>query len=108
MALYSEQSRGGYGTRRLALPRAGLSSPEGYALTPQAFSISSLVLGQVLHHPGKNIIYIGDGLSDLEAARHADHVFATGHLLDLFNSEPVVCNGFSDFRDLLRQVRLLF
>jgi 2-hydroxy-3-keto-5-methylthiopentenyl-1-phosphate phosphatase len=56
---------------------------------------------------GKDIIYIGDGLSDLEAARHADHVFATGHLLDLFNSEPVVCNGFSDFRDLLRQVRLL-
>jgi len=55
----------------------------------------------------KDIIYIGDGLSDLEAARHADHVFARGHLLDLLNSEPVICNGFSDFRDLLRQVRLL-
>jgi len=27
---------------------------------------------------GENIIYIGDGLSDLEAAHHADHVFATG------------------------------
>ncbi len=56
---------------------------------------------------GKDIIYIGDGLSDLEAARHANHIFATGHLLDLFNSEPVVCNRFSDFYDLLRQVRLL-
>jgi len=56
---------------------------------------------------GTNIIYLGDGLSDLEAARQADHVFATGHLLDLLSSEPVICNGFSDFRDLLHQVRLL-
>jgi 2-hydroxy-3-keto-5-methylthiopentenyl-1-phosphate phosphatase len=60
-----------------------------------------------LRKRGADIIYIGDGLSDLEAARHADHVFATGHLLDLLNSEPVVCSEFSDFRDLLRQVRLL-
>ena len=55
----------------------------------------------------KNIIYIGDGLSDLEAARQADHIFATGHLLDLLSSAPVICNRFSDFYDLLRQVRLL-
>ena len=54
---------------------------------------------------GKNIIYIGDGLSDLEAARQADHVFATGYLLDLFSREAVSCNGFSDFYDLRRQVR---
>jgi len=55
----------------------------------------------------KNIIYIGDGLSDLEAARHADYVFARDHLLELLSTEPVVCNGFSDFYDLLHQVRLL-
>ncbi len=55
----------------------------------------------------KNTIYIGDGLSDLEAARQADHIFATGHLLDLLSSAPVICNRFSDFYDLLRQVRLL-
>ena len=54
-----------------------------------------------------NVVYIGDGLSDLEAACQADHVFATGHLLDLLSSEPVVCSGFSDFHDLLRQVCLL-
>ena len=56
---------------------------------------------------GKDIIYIGDGLSDLEAARQANHIFATGHLLDLLSSAPVIYNGFSDFYDLLRQVRLL-
>jgi len=56
---------------------------------------------------GKDIIYIGDGLSDLEAARQANHIFATGHLLDLLSSAPVIYNRFSDFYDLLRQVRLL-
>jgi len=56
---------------------------------------------------GKNIIYLGDGLSDLEAARQADYVFATGHLERLLNAEAVACSAFSDFYDLLRQVRLL-
>ncbi len=55
----------------------------------------------------KHIIYIGDGLSDLEAARDADHVFATGHLLRLLSTESVPCGVFSDFYDLLNQVRLL-
>ncbi len=56
---------------------------------------------------GENIIYIGDGLSDLEAAHHADHVFATGHLLRLLRAESVDYSIFSDFYDLLHQVRLL-
>ena len=60
-----------------------------------------------LRKRGKNIIYIGDGLSDLEAAHQADHIFATGHLLNLLSSAPVTFNRFSDFYDLLRQVRLL-
>ncbi len=54
-----------------------------------------------------NIIYIGDGLSDLAAACQADHVFATGHLVRLLNAETVACSAFSDFFDLLHQVRLL-
>ncbi len=56
---------------------------------------------------GKNIIYLGDGLSDLEAACQADHVFATGHLLDLLDTQSIACNAFSDFYDLIHQVRLL-
>jgi 2-hydroxy-3-keto-5-methylthiopentenyl-1-phosphate phosphatase len=57
---------------------------------------------------GKNIIYIGDGLSDLEAASLADHIFATGHLVKLLGAQSIPCSSFSDFHDLLRQLRLLF
>ena len=56
---------------------------------------------------GKNIVYIGDGLSDLEAARQADHVFATGHLVKLLGGQSIPCRSFSDFHDLLHQLRLL-
>ncbi len=56
---------------------------------------------------GKNVIYIGDGLSDLEAARQADHVFATGHLLRLLTAESVACSAFANFYDLAHQVQLL-
>jgi 2-hydroxy-3-keto-5-methylthiopentenyl-1-phosphate phosphatase len=55
----------------------------------------------------KNIIYIGDGLSDLEAACQADHVFATGHLVKLLSGKSIPCRSFSDFSDLLHQLRLL-
>ncbi len=56
---------------------------------------------------GENTIYLGDGLSDLEAARQADYVFATGHLLDLLDTHSIEHSAFSDFYDLQRQVRLL-
>ncbi len=56
---------------------------------------------------GTNIIYLGNGLSDFEAAREADHVFATGHLLDLLNTHSIERSAFSDFYDLQRQIRLL-
>ncbi len=56
---------------------------------------------------GENIIYLGDGLSDLEAARQADHVFATGNLLDLLGTHSITRSAFSDFYDLQRQIRLL-
>ena len=54
-----------------------------------------------------NIIYIGDGLSDLEAARNADHVFATDHLLRLLSTDSVAYSAFSDFYDLLNQIHHL-
>jgi 2-hydroxy-3-keto-5-methylthiopentenyl-1-phosphate phosphatase len=55
---------------------------------------------------GKNIVYIGDGLSDLEPACQADHVFATGHLVKLLGGQSIPCRSFSDFHDLLHQLRL--
>ena len=56
---------------------------------------------------GNNVVYIGDGLSDLEAARQADYVFARDHLWRLLNTKAVACSAFADFYDLLSQVRLL-
>jgi len=55
----------------------------------------------------KFIIYLGDGLSDLEAARQADHVFATGSLLDLLDTHSITRSAFSDFYDVLHQLCLL-
>ena len=60
-----------------------------------------------LKERGTDIIYLGDGLSDLEAACQADHVFATGHLLDLLDIHSIERSAFSDFYDLQRQIRLL-
>ena len=50
------------------------------------------------------IVYIGDGLSDLEGARNADYVFATDHLLRLATTHSIACSAFSDFYDLLHQI----
>jgi len=55
----------------------------------------------------KNIIYLGDGLSDLEAACQADRVFATGPLLDLLDTHSVVRSAFTDFYDLREQIHFL-
>lgn len=60
-----------------------------------------------LRNRDNRIAYLGDGLSDLEAASHADYVFATGNLVRLLSTKSVVCNAFSDFYDLLQQIRLL-
>ncbi len=60
-----------------------------------------------LKEQGTDIIYLGDGLSDLEAACQADHVFATGHLLDLLDIHSIEHSAFSDFYDVQRQIRLL-
>ena len=56
---------------------------------------------------GNNVVYIGDGLSDLEAARQADYVFATGHLSKLLSLESVLYYPFVNFKDVLHQVKLL-
>lgn len=54
-----------------------------------------------------SVTYIGDGLSDLEAACAAAHVFATGHLHTLLSAASVAHHTFSDFHDILRQMRRL-
>ena len=54
-----------------------------------------------------NVVYLGDGLSDRVAARQATHVFATGNLQTILNSESIDYFPFTDFFDVLREVRRL-
>ncbi len=53
------------------------------------------------------LVYIGDGLSDLEAARLADHVLATGLLWRLIRGESISSHRFADFHDIEKEVRRL-
>jgi len=57
-----------------------------------------------LKENGSKISYMGDGLSDFEAARQADYVFATNYLFNSLKAEPVACYRFSDFNDIRRQL----
>jgi 2-hydroxy-3-keto-5-methylthiopentenyl-1-phosphate phosphatase len=57
---------------------------------------------------GNKVVYIGDGLSDLEAACQADYLFATGHLSKLLSLESVLYYPFSNFKDVLDRVKLLW
>jgi len=60
-----------------------------------------------LKRRGGSVIYIGDGLSDLDAARAADQVFATSHLHTLLSNASITHYTFSNFHDILRQMRHL-
>jgi len=54
----------------------------------------------------RSVIYIGDGLSDLEAACLADNILATGQLPELLRAESVPYHSFSGFHDVIRQLHL--
>ncbi len=54
----------------------------------------------------QSVIYLGDGLSDLEAACLADYILATGQLPELLRAESVHYHSFSDFHDVIRQLHL--
>ena len=51
------------------------------------------------------ITFIGDGLSDLEAAKEADHIFATGHLHSLLHSSSIGHYPFANFFEILNWIK---
>ena len=51
---------------------------------------------------GWEILYIGDGHSDLCPAQEADRVLAKGRLLEELRKKGVCCERFEDFRDCAR------
>lgn len=50
---------------------------------------------------GAHVIFIGDGLSDLEAAQFANHVYAKGRLLEYCRRNELPATGFTNFAELL-------
>ncbi|MFC1935094.1 MtnX-like HAD-IB family phosphatase [Chloroflexota bacterium] len=56
---------------------------------------------------GYRLIYAGNGLSDMNPARHAYHVFAIGKLLKLCRKEKLNCTPFNDLNDIVRGLKLL-
>jgi len=57
-----------------------------------------------LRSQSKPIIYIGDGLSDFDAACSADYVFAIDHLHRLLTANAIPHYTFSDFNDIWHQI----
>ena len=55
---------------------------------------------------GEPVIYIGDGLSDLEPAKVAEYVFATGHLHSLLEEASILHHPFSSFLEIMRRMTL--
>ncbi len=53
---------------------------------------------------GYRIVYIGNGPSDAPSARLADHVFATGQLLEYFRKAGLNCTPFNDLNDVVRDL----
>ena len=54
---------------------------------------------------GYQVIYIGDGPSDIYSARKVKNVCATGQLLKLCQSEDLNWHPFEDFLDVVKVVR---
>lgn len=57
-----------------------------------------------LRDSGESVVYIGDGLSDFDAASTADHVFAIEHLHTVLSNATIPHYTFSDFNDIRDQM----
>jgi 2-hydroxy-3-keto-5-methylthiopentenyl-1-phosphate phosphatase len=51
---------------------------------------------------GHQVVYVGNGISDLAPAAHAHRIFATGELIDLCRRDGMDFLPFDDFRDVIR------
>ena len=83
--------------------RVSYLSPEGNIID-SGFKESYL---RWLKSGGDELVYIGDGLSDLDAALKADYVFATGHLAAMLEKRGARFTPFHDFHDIQRDLQSL-
>jgi 2-hydroxy-3-keto-5-methylthiopentenyl-1-phosphate phosphatase len=56
---------------------------------------------------GYRVIYVGNGDSDFPPAKYAQHVFATGDLLEYCRENNLNCTPFENFIDIVTYIDLL-
>jgi 2-hydroxy-3-keto-5-methylthiopentenyl-1-phosphate phosphatase len=56
----------------------------------------------MLNQKGYQVVYIGDGFSDVRPARRAQYICATARLLVLCRDEKLKCYPFNDFFDVIK------
>ncbi len=56
---------------------------------------------------GYQMVYIGDGFSDVSPARQCHHIFATGELLNQCTKKNLSCTCFVDFYDVVKGLESL-
>jgi 2-hydroxy-3-keto-5-methylthiopentenyl-1-phosphate phosphatase len=61
----------------------------------------------MLRKQGYEVVYIGDGNSDIHPARLARRVFATAQLLERCREDGLTCEPFKDFFDVIRGLEKL-
>jgi 2-hydroxy-3-keto-5-methylthiopentenyl-1-phosphate phosphatase len=61
----------------------------------------------MLHKKGYQVIYIGNGTSDIYPSRKAEYIFATADLLLRCRQEKIKCYPFEDFHDIVRTINTL-
>jgi 2-hydroxy-3-keto-5-methylthiopentenyl-1-phosphate phosphatase len=62
---------------------------------------------EALRKRGYDVIYLGNGRSDIYPARRSIHVFATGELLQKCREENLACIPFNDFFEVLDALKTL-
>ena len=62
---------------------------------------------ELLQQQGYNVIYVGNGASDIFSSRRAIKVFATADLLEGCRKENLECTPFTDFHDVIRGLESL-
>jgi len=93
-----------------ASARFGADGVEARYLGPEGNELQDGFKEEYIRHflnQGYRIVYIGNGDSDIPSAGLADHVFATGQLLDYYKAKSLDCTPFTDFSDVIKGLGLL-
>jgi 2-hydroxy-3-keto-5-methylthiopentenyl-1-phosphate phosphatase len=61
----------------------------------------------MLCQQGYQVVYVGDGTSDIYPSRKAKYVCATADLLERCREEKLKCYPFNDFHDVIKAMKSL-